>query len=40
MGQQEQGIFTTERKVFEDSYKCGRCGHQWSEKRVKESGGT
>jgi len=40
MGQQEKGIFIVERKEFEDSYKCGHCGHQWSEKRVKESGGT
>jgi DNA-directed RNA polymerase subunit RPC12/RpoP len=37
MGAQEKATFTTKRKEFEDSFKCARCGHQWSEKRSVES---
>jgi len=37
MGPQEKETFTTERKEFEDSFKCGRCGHQWSERRTEEN---
>jgi DNA-directed RNA polymerase subunit M/transcription elongation factor TFIIS len=37
MGAQERGTFTTTRKEFEDSFKCERCGHQWSEKRIEEN---
>src|SRR5271157_2654657 len=33
----EEGTLTTDIKEFEDSYKCGRCGYQWSEKREEES---
>lgn len=33
----EEGTLTTDIKELEDSYKCGRCGHQWSEKREEES---
>ena len=36
-GSQEKGRFTTKRKEFEDSFKCARCGHQWSEKRTEAS---
>ena len=36
MGAQEKGTFTTKRKEFENSFKCERCGHQWSEKRTEE----
>ena len=36
-GDQEKGRFATERKEFEDSFKCGRCGHQWSERREEET---
>jgi DNA-directed RNA polymerase subunit RPC12/RpoP len=36
----EEGTLTTDIKEFEDSYKCGRCGHQWSEKREEESEST
>ena len=35
-GPQENATFTTVRKEFEDSFKCGRCGHQWSERRTDE----
>jgi transcription elongation factor Elf1 len=36
MGPQEKGTFTVKRKEFEDSFTCGRCGHQWSEKHTEE----
>jgi hypothetical protein len=35
-GPQDRETFSTRRKEFEDSFKCGRCGHQWSEKRAEE----
>ena len=36
MGAQEKETFTTLRKEFEDVFRCGRCGHQWSEKHLTE----
>ena len=40
MGPQEKETFTTETREFEDTYKCGRCGHQWSEKHAEDEAMT
>jgi len=37
LGAQEKETLAIERIELEDSFKCGRCGHQWSEKRTKEN---
>ncbi|MGD0395697.1 MAG: hypothetical protein ABSB26_02145 [Nitrososphaerales archaeon] len=36
-GAHEKETFTTVRKEFEDSFTCGHCGHQWSEKHTEEN---
>jgi DNA-directed RNA polymerase subunit M/transcription elongation factor TFIIS len=36
-GPQEEQTFMTERKEFEDSFECSRCGHKWVEKRSEEN---